>query len=475
MRARFAAAVLVGLSAGCSSGVAPDPNPSNTPRASVLTVSPSTVSGVVGHQVTLSASVLDQSGHVMSGQTVSWSSANANVASVSNAGVVTLAGVGSTTISVEADSLTTTVPVTVTAVPVASVATVTVTPSSDSLAVGASTTLSAIAKDSSGATIAGAPISWVSSNTSAATVSTSGVVKAMAVGAIVITATSGGKHGSANITVANATAGPECARAQAAWIWCDDFDTDRTASYYEYSDAGGNFVRQAGVGINGSTAMHAHYTQGTVDIGYLHLAVGKTPSSYLRPVGAGTATYRELYWRLYVRYAPGWTGGGGNKLTRAVSMAKADLSEAAFAHVWSGQDGTAGANQLYIDPASGTDSAGNLLTVGYNDFAHMRWLGARGSTLTLFDSAHIGPWYCVEVHAKLNDPGSANGVMQLYINGTLQAQDTGMNWVGDFTAYGFNVVMLENYWNAGAPRNEDRYIDNFVVSTQPIGCGPTGG
>jgi hypothetical protein len=50
-----------------------------------------------------------------------------------------------------------------------------------------------------------------------------------------------------------------------------------------------------------------------------------------------------------------------------------------------------------------------------------------------------------------------------------------MNWVGDFTAYGFNVVMLENYWNKGAPRSEDRYIDNFVVSTQPIGCAPTGG
>jgi hypothetical protein len=248
------------------------------------------------------------------------------------------------------------------------------------------------------------------------------------------------------------------------------------ASYYEYDSARGNFVREAGVGINGSTAMHAHYVAGGgPDFGYLHLAIGKTPSSHMRPVDAGTATYRELYWRLYVRYAPGWIGGGGNKLTRAVSMAKADLSEAAFAHVWSGKDGTAGANQLYIDPASGTDTIGNVLTVGYNDFAHMRWLGARGSTRTLFDPAHIGRWYCIEVHAKLNDPHLSNGVMQLYINGTLEAQDTRMNWVGDFTAYGLNVVMLENYWNKGAPQNEDRYIDNFVVSTRPIGCAPTGG
>jgi len=283
---------------------------------------------------------------------------------------------------------------------------------------------------------------------------------ALAIAAVAVTACKGATRAPAS----------ECMTPRPGWLWCDDFETDRTASYYEYNNANGNFVRRAGVGINGSTAMHAHFTAGAVEVGYLHLAIGKTPSSHLRPVDAGTARYRELYWRLYVRYSPGWIGGGGNKLTRAVSMAKADLSEAAFAHVWAGNDGTAGENQLYIDPASGTDTLGNLLTVGYNDFAHMRWLGARGSTLTLFDSAHIGPWYCIEVHAKLNDPGSSNGVMQLYINGTLQAQDTGMNWVGNFTDYGFNVVMLENWWNKGAPANEDRDIDNFVVSTRPIGC-----
>ncbi len=266
--------------------------------------------------------------------------------------------------------------------------------------------------------------------------------------------------------------GHECAAPRPGWIWCDDFDQDRMSSYYEYDNASGNFVRQAHMGINGSTAMHAHYVAHSgADFGYLHLAVGRTPSARLRAADASTETYRELYWRLYVRYAPGWIGGGGNKLTRAVSIVKPDLSEAAFAHVWSGRDGTPGANQLYIDPASGTDAAGHVLDVGYNDFPHMRWLGARGSAIRLFDADHIGRWYCIEVHAKLNDPGASNGEMQLFINGALQAEDTGMNWVGDFSAYGFNVVMIENWWNAGAPQSEDRYIDNFVVSTQRIGCG----
>jgi hypothetical protein len=31
-------------------------------------------------------------------------------------------------------------------------------------------------------------------------------------------------------------------------------------------------------------------------------------------------------------------------------------------------------------------------------------------------------------------------------------------------------VFVENFWNAGSPVAQDRYIDNFVVSTQSIGC-----
>src|SRR5205823_10776963 len=58
--------------------------------------------------------------------------------------------------------------------------------------------------------------------------------------------------------------------------------------------------------------MRARFAVGQVDGGWLHLAMGKVPSG-LRPVDAGTALYRDLYWRLYVRNQPGWVGGGGYK------------------------------------------------------------------------------------------------------------------------------------------------------------------
>jgi uncharacterized protein YjdB len=189
----------------------------------------------------------------------------------------------------------------------------------------------------------------------------------------------------------------------------------------------------------------------------------------MRPVDAGTANYREIYWRVYVRYQPGWVGGGADKLSRAQVFASSNWAQAMAAHVWSGSNSST-YNYLALDPASGTDNAGNLLTTTYNDFAHWRWLGAAQSATPIFDAQHVGQWYCVESHVRLNTAGNSDGVFEVWINGSLEARSTGLNWVGSYSAYGINSVFLENYWNAGAPVAEDRYLDNFVVSTQPIGC-----
>jgi hypothetical protein len=260
----------------------------------------------------------------------------------------------------------------------------------------------------------------------------------------------------------------ECSAPRAEWIWCDDFEADWLADYFEYDDAGGGFVRAAGVGVEGSTGMRVRFTAGQVGAGSLHLAMGATPASYFRPVDAGTAVYREIYWRMYVKHQAGWVGGGGDKLSRATSFVSGDWAQAMIAHVWSG--GPPNEAYLVIDPASGTDEQGNVLTTRYNDFPNLRWLGlARGRT-PIFDSEHVGRWYCVEAHVRLNDPGASNGVFELWIDGQLEARRTELNWVGSYAEYGINAVFFENYWNAGSPLEQERYFDNIVVSTTPIGC-----
>lgn len=218
--------------------------------------------------------------------------------------------------------------------------------------------------------------------------------------------------------------------------------------------------------------MKARFSAGQVDAGFLHLAFGNTPQAYFQPVDAGTVNYREIYWRFYLKNQAGWTGGGGQKLTRAFGFASpTSWAQNMFGHVWSG--GT-GSNHLALDPASGTDLAGNLQTTTYNDFPNMRWLGVAPSATPMFDAAHVGAWYCIEAHVKLNSAGQSNGLFELWINGNAEASRPGLNWLGNFSAYGINAVYLENHWSPsggpGSPVTQERYFDNLVVSTQRIGC-----
>ena len=271
------------------------------------------------------------------------------------------------------------------------------------------------------------------------------------------------------ITVTTTVAG-ECASPQTGWIWCDDFESDRLSSYFEYDNAGGDFVRAASVGRNGSYGMRARWsTTGQVGAGSLHLAFGKTPDpTTFRPVDAGTLVYRDIYWRMYVRTQPGWTGGSAVKLSRAIAFANANWAEAMIAHVW-GDDASA-SPYLDLDPVRGTDVSGNLLTTTYNDFNNFTWLGLVHGSRPLFANNQAGNWFCVEAHAKLNDAGQSNGVFETWINDTLDARASGLNFLGSYSAFGINAVFFENYWNAGAAQPEERYFDNLVVSTQRIGC-----
>lgn len=265
----------------------------------------------------------------------------------------------------------------------------------------------------------------------------------------------------------------ECRDPGAGWIFCDDFDEDRLDRYFEYDARRGSFVRAAGLGVGGSFAMRARFSAGQVEAGSLHLLFGKTPQRRFRPVDDGTAVYREIFWRFYLKNQPGWTGGGGNKLTRAFSFASpGHWGQSMFAHVWSGG---AGNNFLVLDPASGTDPSGRLLTRRYNDFPRMRWLGVGRGATPIFDPAHVGTWYCIEAHVKLNGPGRSDGVFELWIDHQVETTRTGLNWLGALGEYGINAVYLENHWSPsngpGSPVAQERYFDNLVVSTQRIGCG----
>src|SRR5436190_9046320 len=129
---------------------------------------------------------------------VTWTSGNPSVATISGSGLVAGVTAGSATITATSEGKSSTAALTVTSVPVASVA---VAPATASLTVGQTVQLTATPKDSAGGTLTGRTVMWSSSNPSVATVSGSGLVTSVVVGTATITATSEGKAGSATVTV----------------------------------------------------------------------------------------------------------------------------------------------------------------------------------------------------------------------------------------------------------------------------------
>lgn len=82
------------------------------------------------------------------------------------------------------------------------VSTVRVSPANASLLVGQTSQLSATAADAGGVVLADRVLGWSSSDAGKASVSSSGLVSALAAGSVTITATSEGKSGSASVVVA---------------------------------------------------------------------------------------------------------------------------------------------------------------------------------------------------------------------------------------------------------------------------------
>src|SRR5436309_12205760 len=172
------------------------------PVASV-TVSPASASVPAGQTVQLSATLRDANGNILTGRSVTWSSNNTPVATVTGAGLVTGKVAGSATITATSEGQSGTSAITVTPVPVASV---TVTPATAGVAVGSTVQLTATPKDANGNPLTGRVVTWQSSNNAIASVSGSGLVSGVAAGGpVTITATSEGQSGTSAVTVATST------------------------------------------------------------------------------------------------------------------------------------------------------------------------------------------------------------------------------------------------------------------------------
>ena len=176
----------------------PPPVPPPAPRPTTVSVNPATAAlTAVGATVRLAAEVRDQNGQTMAGATVTWTSDAPAVATVNSAGVATAVANGTATITATAGDASGSASLTV----AQEVSAVAVTLPADSLEVGDTLRVVAVATDANGHAVEEASFAWSSSDASVVDVDESGLATAVAVGTAVVTAASSGVSGSAELVV----------------------------------------------------------------------------------------------------------------------------------------------------------------------------------------------------------------------------------------------------------------------------------
>jgi hypothetical protein len=155
----------------------------------------------VGQQNSCSATGYDSYGYVTSYSASYWSSDPSSVYA-NGVGMVWADAPYGATIWADIEGVTGSAYISVNYVPVLS--SVTVAPTPTTVYTGATRQLTATAKDQYGNAMSGQSFTWSSSNTSLANVSSSGLVNGITPGSVTITASAGGKSGSASVTVSNA-------------------------------------------------------------------------------------------------------------------------------------------------------------------------------------------------------------------------------------------------------------------------------
>jgi uncharacterized protein YjdB len=154
-----------------------------------------------GQTTQATATARDASNNVLPGRAITWSSTNNAVATVSSAGVVTAVAAGSAQITATSEGQNGSATLAVASTPPVPVASVTVTLAASSRNPGQTTQATAVTRDGNNNILTGRSITWSSSNPGVATVTSSGLVTAIAIGTVQIMAACEGQSGSGSLTV----------------------------------------------------------------------------------------------------------------------------------------------------------------------------------------------------------------------------------------------------------------------------------
>ncbi len=434
-----------GISSSAAITITP---PAPVPVASV-SVTPASSTVQVGATVQLSAITLDASNNALTGRVVTWSTSNAGIASVNQTtGRVTAVGVGSATITATSETKTGTATITVTAPPPAPVASVSVSPASATVTSGGTVQLTATLRDANNNILTGRQITWLSSNTANATVNASGLVSAISVGSVTITASSEGRSSSAAITVGAPPPPPPPPPPGGTPVWRGNepagmtsisdrqFNSLAEGSWWTMRAPGAAIVTDATAPQSPSNVVRFNFDAG--DQG------GVSPEfTELSHTG-----YRVIYISYWVKHSSNWQGHltGINK----------------HGYVWHNTT-----NPYFVFTSQGAGSEALKLRIALQQVAvQPNANGWYTQNVDATKSFTRGSWDLVEMVITGNTANTTNGSMDFFLNGTRVASYTGIRFHATALTK-FDFTRIYPVWGGAGDTvvsNMGLSFDQFYVS-----------
>lgn len=253
------------------------------------------------------------------------------------------------------------------------------------------------------------------------------------------------------------------------WIFCEDFEDLETVadleSVFAVVDSAGDRLASTDVaGHSGSRSLRVDYDGINQWNGRVGILFGGLPFDWTGPAYAADVHADEIWVQFHTRSDDDWPGVPPGQSMRIATLRGVNWTPPAQLNLI-----TVGTNLSPTAQAMGCAGCS-----GFDDWGNYPQLTVATATKPVYDDASATQWHCVELRLKLNTPGRADAEIDVFIDGELDASAEAFDWRGS-SDEGWNYVALHHWWsNPGTLVAVDRYYDDLIVSTAPIGgCGPS--
>lgn len=248
------------------------------------------------------------------------------------------------------------------------------------------------------------------------------------------------------------------------WVLCEDFEGINNPSSY-FPRLYGTGIDVQGDGYASETSLRVTHSQYSDWDGLLSMRFGEGGPEHPN-VARPNETFEEVWVRFMFRTQENWpVAGVGDFFDLDSRVAEPAWGRAFMARVSSPSYATefhAGVFSCLFP--------GSFPCNEHNEWNHLQPRGSDAGDAPIFAAANSESWHCVVVHARVNTPGEADGVLETLLDDEPDAGLYDLDYRGDYGQYGFNAITLPTYFNGDTSQERRRYFDDFVVATVPLEC-----